>query len=1118
MRKISRWVAGRDRVLCACWLGLLASNASAVYVEFAQNAVNDANSNALAAVSSSQWLETGQTVTTVTAPEPWSGYRFTHWTVSGTPTDPLRDPWGRAQNPASFTLSQQSTATAHYLLSTLDSDTDGVPDWYTVHYFGTPSLAATSDTDNDGLTLLQEFQQGSHPLYANTNQVFGIAKAQSGLVTCNLAGYPQYILRSEPTGTVNQAAIAVPGAAITTPNMTQTTFGFWTLDSVQQRDAWGAAIRQLTFTVTTSNCEAVAYLFTGDSDTDGVPDAWEQFYFNTLSNGGGDDPNSDGFTLLQDYQASRPPVFKYAFQPGGIAKAQSALVTCNLARYPQYTLRSEPAGTVNQTAIVVPGTSITTPNMTQTTFGFWTLDGEPQRDAWGTALRQLTFPVATDDREAVAYLFTGDSDADSLPDAWELYYFNTLAYSSATDLNSDSFTLLQDYQTSRPPVFKYAFQPGGISKAQSSLVQFVHLYTLTVTNGTGSGAYQAGEVISITASNAPAGQLFDRWGGDTQGVASVTSSSTTVTMPPRSVILTAIYTNILYTLTVTHGTGSSTYPNGAVVPITANTPLSGQEFDRWTGSTQFVASVTSAVTSVTMPIGNISVTATYKDILYTLTVTGGTGSGSYTNGAVVPIAANTPPSGQEFDRWTGATQLVASVTSAVTTVTMPAQAISLTSAYKLISTSPKAITSFKVTTANSGSLVNSPTWVTGKFGNALSFSNGKYVTVPAPSPDIFNITGDLTIALWVNPNSLTCSGADPAFDLVAKRTSNSATPYELYIGNGGSVHFNYWATYIAYPIFTATATITTGKWYHIAVTRSYTGNTATVKFYIDGVAAGSSTAASGPALGSSAPVWLSRGPYHAAYTSQGTYSGLMDAVQIYNRALSAQEISRIVANTGASISNRVGNWRLDESSGTAASDTVADGYINESAKTVTVLVPAGTAVTALIPRITTSPLSTVSPLSGVVQNFTSPVIYTVRAEDLTTQAYNVTVAVPSAISDADGNGIPDAWELLYFSGIGATSSAICSNGFNTVSQAYIAGLNPNDPQSRFMITNFRSLSEGKAFDWNTVSGRIYSVYWTTNLLNAFQPLETNIPWTRCSFTNSATVPQGFYKVNVQMAD
>jgi alpha-tubulin suppressor-like RCC1 family protein len=457
--------------------------------------------------------------------------------------------------------------------------------------------------------------------------------------------------------------------------------------------------------------------------------------------------------------------------------------------------------------------------------------------------------------------------------------------------------------------------------------------------------------------------------------------------------------------------------------------------------------------------------------------------------------------------YSGTVTISSDATSGTNTISASGTGVSA-SAYE------KAITGFKLTTANSGTLVNGPSWVTGRYGNALSLSNGKYVTVPAPVPDIFNITGDLTIALWVKPNSVTCSGADPGFDLVAKRTSNSATPYELYIGNGGSVHLNYWATHIQYPIFTATATITTGTWQHITVTRSFSGGNATVTFYINGVQAGSSTAATGPALGSSAPVWLSRGPYHAAYTSQGTYFGLMDEVQIYNRALSASEITQTFFNHISTITNRVGNWRLDENSGTAASDTIADGSINEGAKAVTVLVPGGTDVTALVPRITTSPLTTISPLSGVAQNFVNPVLYTVTAEDLTKQSYTVTVAVPNGLSDADGNKLPDLWELQHFGIAGVDPEAICPNGINTVREAYIAGLNPNDPQSAFLT----SILPDRILQWDAVSGRVYNVYWTTNLMSGFQCLESNIPWTRGSFTNATTVPCGYYKIDVRLEE
>ncbi len=65
--------------------------------------------------------------------------------------------------------------------------------------------------------------------------------------------------------------------------------------------------------------------------------------------------------------------------------------------------------------------------------------------------------------------------------------------------------------------------------------------------------------------------------------------------------------------------------------------------------------------------------------------------------------------------------------------------------------------------------------------------------------------------------------------------------------------------------------------------------------------------------------------------------------------------------------------------------------IDETAKTITSIASFGTNVTALVPTIKISEKATVSPASGIAQNFTSPVKYTVTAEDGTTQEYTVTV-------------------------------------------------------------------------------------------------------------------------------
>ncbi|MFA5050886.1 MAG: DUF5018 domain-containing protein [Patescibacteria group bacterium] len=68
------------------------------------------------------------------------------------------------------------------------------------------------------------------------------------------------------------------------------------------------------------------------------------------------------------------------------------------------------------------------------------------------------------------------------------------------------------------------------------------------------------------------------------------------------------------------------------------------------------------------------------------------------------------------------------------------------------------------------------------------------------------------------------------------------------------------------------------------------------------------------------------------------------------------------------------------------------GVINETNHVITVTVPFGTKVNALTPTIVINGVA-VSPASGMTQDFTHSVIYTVTAADDSTQAYTVTATV-----------------------------------------------------------------------------------------------------------------------------
>ncbi len=210
-------------------------------------------------------------------------------------------------------------------------------------------------------------------------------------------------------------------------------------------------------------------------------------------------------------------------------------------------------------------------------------------------------------------------------------------------------------------------------------LQWVPFHPLTVIHGSGGGAYSNGTVVAIQAEGPPAYHVFDRWIGDTNGVADVLAPATTVTMTGTGAVLTATYQATGYPLTVIHGSGSGVYPYGAQVVIGAEVP-EGKRFDCWTGDVATVADRFAPTTTVTTADAALCVVATYR---MPLTVVNGTGGGWYAEGAGVAVAADPAPLYQEFAGWAGdATNALADASAPDTVLTMPPQAVTLTATYR----------------------------------------------------------------------------------------------------------------------------------------------------------------------------------------------------------------------------------------------------------------------------------------------------------------------------------------------------------------------------------------------------------------------------------------------------
>ncbi len=184
---------------------------------------------------------------------------------------------------------------------------------------------------------------------------------------------------------------------------------------------------------------------------------------------------------------------------------------------------------------------------------------------------------------------------------------------------------------------------------------------------------------------------------------------------------------------------------------------------------------------------------------------------------------------------------------------------------------------------NAGTIANATWAAAGKYGKALSF-NGTNAAVTVPDSSSLDLTSGMTLEGWVNPNA----GGDFRTFVVKER------PGDLVYGLYSSSETNRpqaQVTIGATPrLLNGTATLPTGAWTHLAAT--YDGTTQ--RLYVNGTQV-STLAVAGTIATSNSPLKIGGNSIWAEW-----FTGLIDEVRVYNRALSAAEIQ---ADMNTSISS-----------------------------------------------------------------------------------------------------------------------------------------------------------------------------------------------------------------------
>ena len=179
---------------------------------------------------------------------------------------------------------------------------------------------------------------------------------------------------------------------------------------------------------------------------------------------------------------------------------------------------------------------------------------------------------------------------------------------------------------------------------------------------------------------------------------------------------------------------------------------------------------------------------------------------------------------------------------------------------------------------NNGTLTNA-TWAgptTGKYGNALSF-NGTNAWVTVPDSNSLDLTTGMTLEAWVRPTNL-----GNTFRTVLMKEQPGNMTYGLYANGAGNSRVPIGEVNIGgYRDAVGTAQLPLNTWTHLATT--YNGNV--LALYVNGVQAGQLLIA-GSIVTSISPLRIGGNAIWSEW-----FQGQIDEVRVYNRALSAGEVT-----------------------------------------------------------------------------------------------------------------------------------------------------------------------------------------------------------------------------------
>ncbi|HEX3717233.1 MAG TPA: LamG-like jellyroll fold domain-containing protein [Verrucomicrobiae bacterium] len=209
---------------------------------------------------------------------------------------------------------------------------------------------------------------------------------------------------------------------------------------------------------------------------------------------------------------------------------------------------------------------------------------------------------------------------------------------------------------------------------------------------------------------------------------------------------------------------------------------------------------------------------------------------------------------------------------------------------------------------NNGTIISDFSYVPGENGEAFSFAGG---TVVIPDATDLDPSTNLTVQIWVK-----ASIQNPYAYVLAKNGAPAGASYAFY--TGGNLGLSFWidvpgdtgeSGLIISPAVDPSI-IWDGQWHQAVGT--YDGTA--VHLYVDGSEVGGGTAYVGGGVGGPAISYTNAGPlvlgsFPPAGSATENWSGGLDDIKVFDRALAASEVMDIFTNAGSpSATNGLASW------------------------------------------------------------------------------------------------------------------------------------------------------------------------------------------------------------------